>query len=161
MLKCFITNSCWLHSTCSPIWTRVKQLLPERAPGQSRLSYVWAIGTHWGREQQLHGTSLQEVTLMKNSVVCSSWCPSGMNKVRPRQREKTWAQLETPHRPTAGEHTHWLAWGDGCELNFNRTSDRLNDMSGVSISARSVFVDHPLLNSRWMKCPQVPVFLRF
>lgn len=65
---------------------------------------MYELGTHRGRKQQLHGTSLQEVTLMKNSVVCSSWRPSGMNKVRPRQREKTWAQLETTHRPTAEKH---------------------------------------------------------
>lgn len=99
---------------------------------------MYELGTHRGREQQLHGTSLQEVTLMKNSVVCSSWCPLGMNKVRPRQREKTWAQLETTHRPTAGEHTHRLVLGDGHKLKFNRTSDRLNDMSGVSISKHSL-----------------------
>lgn len=67
---------------------------------------MYELGTHRGRKQQLRGTSLQEVTLMKNSVVCSSWCPPGMNKVRPRQREKTWAQLETTQRPTAGQHTH-------------------------------------------------------
>lgn len=79
----------------------------------------------------------QEVTLMKNSVVCSSWRPSGMNKVRPRQREKTWAQLETTHQPTAEEHTHThtrLALGDGHELNFNHASNRLSDRSRVSIS---------------------------
>lgn len=95
---------------------------------------MYELGAHRERKQQLHGTSLQEVTLMKNSVVCSSRCPSGMNKVRPRQREKTWAQLETTHRPTAGEHTHRPALGDGHELNFNRTSNRLNDRSRVSIS---------------------------
>ncbi|KAK2895257.1 hypothetical protein Q8A73_014745 [Channa argus] len=72
---------------------------------------------------------LQEVTLMKNSVVCSSWRPSGMNKVRPRQREKTWAQLETTHRPTAEEHTRGLQLGDGHELNFNHASNRLSDRS--------------------------------
>lgn len=99
---------------------------------------MYELGTHWGREQQLPGTSLQEVTLMKNSVVCSSLCPSGMNKARPRQREKTWAQLETTRWPTAGKHTRWLALGDGPELNFNRASDRLNDISGVSISRCSL-----------------------
>lgn len=101
---------------------------------------MYEVGTHRGREQQLHGTSLQEVTLMKNSVVCSSWGPLGMNKVRPRQRGKTWPQLETTHRPIAGERAHRLALGDGHKLKFNHTSDRLNDMSGVSISKHSLSV---------------------
>lgn len=115
-ISSFITNRCWLHSTYSLIWTRVKQLLlelfdpgptappGERAAGQGRVSYVW--GRNTARESS--NCMAQEVTLMKNSVVCCSWRPSGMNKVRPRQREKTWAQLETTHRPTAEEHTHTL-----------------------------------------------------
>lgn len=136
-----LTNGCWLYSTSPPLWTGVMQLLPGRAAGQSGLSYVWARNTLRGRAAT--AWHLQEVTLMKNSVVCSSWCPSGMNKARPRQREKTWAQLETTRWPTVGEHTRWLALGDGPELNFNRASDRLNDMSGVSISRCSLCLRRP------------------
>jgi len=103
------------------------------------------VGADRGGKQQLPGTSLQEVTLMKNSVVCSSWRPSGMNKVRPRQREKTWAQLETTHQPAAEVHTHRLALGDGHELNFNQASNRLSDRSRVSISKNLVLLPLTIL----------------
>lgn len=64
----------------SPYFTHraeVKQLVPERAAGQIRGS----LCMRWEHaEGDLPATSLQEVTLMKNSVVCSSCSPSGMNK---------------------------------------------------------------------------------
>lgn len=106
---------------------------------------MYELGAQRGRERQPPGTSLQEVTLMKNSVVCSSRCPSGMNKVRPRQREKTWTQLETTHRSTDGERAQRLALGDGHELNFNRAENRLKDVSRVSVSQHSLCLCWPSL----------------